>query len=64
MVEIRLTLGYEVLTSLLCGEEMAVEVEDEDMRIVLRANDEAIKRFTDNVEKVLLALAQPGSHKH
>lgn len=64
MVEIRLTLGYEVLTSLLCGEEMTVEVEEEDMRIVLRANDEAIKRFTDNMEKVLLAMASRGPHAH
>lgn len=64
MIEIHLRLHYEVLTSLLCGETAAVTIEEEDMRIVLKASDEAIKKFVENTQKVVLAMADTGPSAH
>lgn len=64
MIEIHLKLHYEVITSLLCGEAAAVTIEEEDVRIVLQASDEAIKKFLDNTQKVVLAMADTGPSAH
>ena len=64
MIEIHLRLHYDVLTSLLCGEAAAVTIEEEDMRIVLKASDEAVKKFVENTQKVLLAVANTGPNAH
>lgn len=64
VVEVHLKLSYEAMQAMAMGEELSIEIEEEDLRVCLAASDEAVARFKDAVQKTLLVMAPSGPHAH
>jgi non-homologous end joining protein Ku len=63
VVEVRLTLTYDAIRGLVSGETMAVEIEEEDLRVVLIASEQTVELFRAAQQQVAMLLGTPGA-KH
>jgi non-homologous end joining protein Ku len=56
-------MTYDAIRGLVSGETMAVEIEEEDLRVVLIASEQTVELFRAAQQQVALMLGTPGA-KH
>jgi hypothetical protein len=64
MVEVHLTLTYDAIKALACGEKLSSPIEGENLVVVLVASPEATDRFKNAAQQVALMFAPVGPNAH
>ena len=62
MTELHLALSYGAVQALAQGDELVFDVED--VRVILRCDDDAVLTFRDRIEQAMLHLLPVDSQKH
>lgn len=64
MTELRLALSQGAVRALVEGAVLEFDVEDEDIRVFLRCDDEALLSFKEQIERALLNMLPVGPMSH